>query len=103
MLVQLNNNQGITCNIHTTSLPHFIMLYIRQFRVHASIILKDLSLDPTEQFLIAEFLLLVVDHRKLVGFELVLLQLHGLADQIGQLYHIPRLGIVFDGLLAHIR
>ena len=71
---------------------------------HCSLIAKELtSLDSAHEFLIGQFLLLVVYHRKLVCFQLVLLEFDCLTHQVGQLNHIPALGIVFDGLPAHPR
>ena len=60
-----------------------------------------LPLNSVYQLLVGQFLLLVVYHRKLVGLQFVLLQLHGLRYQIGQLNHVSALGIVLYGLSAN--
>jgi len=66
-------------------------------------IVEEFALDAVHEFLVGEFLLLVVDHGELVCLKLVLLELHGLRDEVGQLDDLSALGIVFDGLLAHFR
>ena len=71
---------------------------------HCSLVAKELaSLDPAHEFLIGQFLFLVVDHRKLVGLQLVLLEFDCLTNQVGQLNYIPALGIIFDSLPAYPR
>ena len=71
---------------------------------HCSLIAKELaSLDSAHEFLIGQFLLLVIYHRKLVCFQLVLLEFDSLTHQVCQLNHIPALRIVFDGFPADPR
>lgn len=65
-------------------------------------IILEFTLNAIEQFLVAELLLLVVDHRELVRLQFVLLQLHGLAHQVGQLDHFSAFGVVFHRLFAHL-
>jgi hypothetical protein len=68
----------------------------------ASVVLVQLPLDPADQLLICQLLLLVVDHAELVCLQLVLLQLRGLRHQVGQLDGLSTLGVVLDALPAHL-
>lgn len=68
-----------------------------------SIIVGDLALNPTQQFLVGQLLLLIVNHREFVGLQLVLLQLGRLRNQIGQLHHLAALGVGLQGLAADLR
>jgi hypothetical protein len=45
---------------------------------------------------------LVVDHRELVGLQLILLEFGGLADEVGELDDFSAFVVVFDGFPADI-
>lgn len=65
-------------------------------------IVEELPLDAVDEFFVGEFFLLVVDHAKLIGFEFVLLELHGLAHQVAQLDHVAAFRVVLDCLPADL-
>lgn len=70
--------------------------------IKCSIISIELTIDLVHQFLIGQFLLLVVDHRELVGLQLILLELGGFADEVGELDYFSALAVVFNGFPADI-
>lgn len=67
-----------------------------------SVVGGSLALDAVEEFLVSELLLLVVDHGELVGLELVLLELGGFGDEIGELNDVAALGIGLEGIAADV-